>query len=57
MILPLSLIAVSGSWQMFDSLLILFSASMSQTALCLFPLLNILFVGATSLVLKITIFT
>jgi len=44
-------IAVGWSWQMLDCLLILFSAAMSQTALCLFPLSKGSFVGATSLVL------
>jgi hypothetical protein len=37
---------------MLDSLLILFSAAMSQTALCLFSLSKGFFVGATSLVLQ-----
>ena len=34
---PLELIAVGWSWQMLNCLLMLFSAALSQTALCLFP--------------------
>ena len=43
---------VGWSWQMLDCLLILFSAAMSQTPLCLFSLSRGFFVGATSLVLQ-----
>jgi hypothetical protein len=49
--------AVSLSWQMLNCLLILFSAAMSQTMLCLFPLSKVFFVGATSLVLQKTLLT
>ena len=45
-------IAVGWSWQMLDCLLILFSATISPTPLCLFSLSNFFLGGATSLVLQ-----
>jgi len=44
--------AVGWSLQMLDCLLVFISATMSQTALCLFSLCKVFFVGATSLVLQ-----